>query len=127
MKQRRGTFSKAVAEAMRRILVENARRQGGPDAGGRRQRGFRIDPEMPGPQSDLLAVNDAPGNVAARDARAAELVKLRFFAGRIPSYGLPLSSAVGSFRPNTDLEMSALNACLQSSVQKFIVYLPTRN
>ena len=63
----------------------------------------------------------------ARDARAAELVRLRFFAGRIPNYGLPLSSAVGSFRSDTDLEMSALKACLQSSVQKVIVYSPTRN
>ena len=79
----RGHFFAAAAEAMRRILVENARRKGGPQAGGRHQRVelSQVDPEIQGPQLDLLALSDALDRLEASDARAAELVKLRFFAG----------------------------------------------
>jgi len=79
----RGHFFVAAAEAMRRILIENARRKGGPQAGGRHQRvelSF-VDPEIQGPQLDLLALNEALDRLAAKDPRAAELVKLRFFGG----------------------------------------------
>ena len=79
----RGHFFSAAAEAMRRILVENARRKSGPEAGGGRQRLdlSGVDPEIKKPGWDLLALNDALDRLAADDARAAELVKLRFFAG----------------------------------------------
>lgn len=79
----RGHFFAAAAEAMRRILVENARRKAGPEDGG----GFQrlnlsdIDPESEKPELDLLALNEALDKLAAKDARKAELVKLRFFAG----------------------------------------------
>jgi RNA polymerase sigma factor (TIGR02999 family) len=79
----RGHFFGAAAEAMRRILVENARRKSGPEAGGSHQRVelSHVDPEIQGPQFDLLALNDALETLSEMDARAAELVKMRFFAG----------------------------------------------
>jgi RNA polymerase sigma factor (TIGR02999 family) len=79
----RGHFFSAAAEAMRRILVEQARRKSGPEAGGghRRVELSVVDAEMPGPQWNLLALNDALDRLEAKDQRKAELVKLRFFGG----------------------------------------------
>jgi RNA polymerase sigma factor (TIGR02999 family) len=79
----RGHFFAAAAEAMRRIMVEQSRRKAGPKAGGRHQRIelSQIDPQVPGPQLDLLALNDALDRLAEIYPRIAELVKLRFFAG----------------------------------------------
>lgn len=79
----RSYFFAAAAEAMRRILVENARRKGGPAAGGRHQRVelSHVDPEILAPELDLLAMSDAIDKLQAEEPRAAELVKLRFFAG----------------------------------------------
>jgi RNA polymerase sigma factor (TIGR02999 family) len=79
----RGHFFAACAEAMRRILVENARRKGGPRQGG----GFRrVDldqsvPCAPEPADDLLSLDEALDQLAREDPRKAELVKLRYFAG----------------------------------------------
>jgi RNA polymerase sigma factor (TIGR02999 family) len=79
----RGHFFAAAAEAMRRILIENARRKRGPEAGGRHVRVDLPDvaAELRGPDLDLLALSEALDKLQAKDARAAELVKLRFFAG----------------------------------------------
>ena len=79
----RGHFFAAAAEAMRRILVENARRKAGPEDGGgwQRLRLSDVDPESETPELDLLALNEALDKLAAKDARKADLVKLRFFAG----------------------------------------------
>ena len=79
----RGHFFGAAAEAMRRILVENARRKSGPEAGGGHCRVELSDAaaEIRGPDLDLIAMNEAVDKLQANDARAAELVKLRFFAG----------------------------------------------
>ena len=79
----RGHFFAAAAEAMRRILVENARRKAGPKAGGdlRRLNISIVEPETPSEEVDLLALHEALDRLAAKDARKAELVKLRFFAG----------------------------------------------
>ena len=79
----RGHFFSAAAESMRRILVEEARRKCGPKAGGRHRRVelSDISPEIPGSQSDILALSESLDGLAAVDARAAELVKLRFFVG----------------------------------------------
>ncbi len=79
----RGHFFAAAAEAMRRILVEQARRKGSLKAGGQHRRAeFSIaDLEIGPPQLDLLALNDALDKLATRDPRTFELVKLRFFAG----------------------------------------------
>jgi RNA polymerase sigma factor (TIGR02999 family) len=79
----RGHFFAAAAEAMRRILVENARRKHRLKRGGGRQ---RVDlPQVAAvsavPAEDLLALDEALERLAAEDAQKAELVKLRFFAG----------------------------------------------
>jgi RNA polymerase sigma factor (TIGR02999 family) len=79
----RAHFFGAAAEAMRRILVENARRKAGPEAGGRMQRVeiSCVEPETERAEVDLLALDEALARLAAKDPRKAELVKLRFFAG----------------------------------------------
>jgi RNA polymerase sigma factor (TIGR02999 family) len=79
----RGHFFGAAAEAMRRILVENARRKSGPESGGRHCRVELSDvtAEVNGPDLDLIALSESLDKLQANDPRAAELVKLRFFAG----------------------------------------------
>jgi RNA polymerase sigma factor (TIGR02999 family) len=79
----RGHFFAAAAEAMRRILVENARRKGRVKHGGGRRR-LDLDEACPvvrPPSDDLLALDEALTRLAERDPSRAELVKLRFFAG----------------------------------------------
>lgn len=79
----RGHFFAAAAEAMRRILVENARRKGCRKHGGGRQRvelqANTAAVEMPA--DHLLALDEALSQLAQRDAQAAQLVKLHCFAG----------------------------------------------
>jgi RNA polymerase sigma factor (TIGR02999 family) len=79
----RGHFFAAAAEAMRRILVENARRKHRLKRGGDRQRvGLGQVAAMSGvPSEDLLALDEALDLLAAEDGQKAELVKLRYFAG----------------------------------------------
>ena len=76
-------FFAAAAEAMRRILVENARRKRAQRHGGGKQRLELLDLAAPQvPNADLLlAVNDALDKFAALDPQTAELVKLRYFVG----------------------------------------------
>jgi RNA polymerase sigma factor (TIGR02999 family) len=79
----RGHFFAAAAEAMRRILVENARRKRGPKHGGAyaRQELADADIAVPVESERLLALDEALTNLAAHDPKVAELVKLRYFAG----------------------------------------------
>jgi len=79
----RGHFFAAAAEAMRRILVDHARHKKSQRAGGdhRRVELSVSDCAIPGPQLDVLAVDEALEGLKVRDPRAAELVKLRYFAG----------------------------------------------
>ena len=79
----KGHFFAAAGEAMRRILVEQARKKQGPKAGGRHQRvelSF-VNPEVSEPDIDILALHEALELLEATDARAAKLVKLKFFVG----------------------------------------------
>ena len=78
----RGHFFAAAAEAMRRILVENARRKRRPKHGGDRQR-VALDEAQAilDPRDDLLALDEALSRLAAQEPVKAELVKLRYFAG----------------------------------------------
>jgi RNA polymerase sigma factor (TIGR02999 family) len=75
-------FFAAAAEAMRRILIENARRKQSVKHGGRRQR-LDLDEalSLPEPRQDLLALDEALTRLAEKQPQKAELVKLRFFAG----------------------------------------------
>ena len=79
----RGHFFAAAAEAMRRLLVENARRKGSLKQGGGRCRVEldEVEPTTEGPNDNLLVLHDALDRLEARDKRKADLVKLRFFAG----------------------------------------------
>jgi RNA polymerase sigma factor (TIGR02999 family) len=80
----RGHFFAAAAEAMRRILVENARRKRSLKRGGGRQRQPLEDVHLAAAEADddnLLAIDEALARFAAKDRAKAELVKLRFFAG----------------------------------------------
>jgi DNA-directed RNA polymerase specialized sigma24 family protein len=81
----RGHFFAAAAEAMRRILVDAARRKQATKRGGGHVQPLLADVSDPlaiGPQLDLLALDDALTKFAARDPLKAQLVKLRFFAGQ---------------------------------------------
>ncbi len=79
----RGHFFAAAAEAMRRILVERARHKKRIKRGGGQHRQELGDIEMSAavPTIDLLALDIALGRLERTDARKAQLVKLRFFAG----------------------------------------------
>jgi RNA polymerase sigma factor (TIGR02999 family) len=77
-------FFVAAAEAMRRILIERARRRKSLKRGGNRH---RVDmdladvPGLPMPCDDILTLDEALGRLSAKDGRKAELVRLRFYAG----------------------------------------------
>ena len=81
----RGHFFAAAAEAMRRILVENARRKKSLKRGGDRKRIDLDSSLILGPQDvraeDLLALDDALEKLEGQDAVACELIKLRVFGG----------------------------------------------
>jgi RNA polymerase sigma factor (TIGR02999 family) len=81
----RGHFFAAAAEAMRRILIDNARRKGRPKHGGNVKR-VNLDEaaavtEHAAPTDDLLALDEALTKLSVEEPAKAELVKLRFFAG----------------------------------------------
>jgi RNA polymerase sigma factor (TIGR02999 family) len=79
----RGHFFAAAAEAMRRILVESARRKHRHKHGGGRARIELEGIELAAPtrDDDLLALDEALTQLTAADPQAAELVQLRYFAG----------------------------------------------
>ena len=79
----RGHFFAAAAEAMRRILVENARRKGREKHGGGRQREHADLDTMgaSGSPQEILALHEALSDFARHDPFKAKLVELRFFGG----------------------------------------------
>jgi RNA polymerase sigma factor (TIGR02999 family) len=80
----RGHFFAAAAEAMRRVLVESARRKGSHKHGGRSREDAPLE-ELPGTAGldplEVLAVHEALEHLAEKSPRKAELVKLRYFLG----------------------------------------------
>jgi RNA polymerase sigma factor (TIGR02999 family) len=79
----RGHFFSAAAEAMRRILVDRARRKAAVRNGGGRAR-LELQPELtaaPDVHEDLVALDEALRQLEVHDPQKAELVKLRYFAG----------------------------------------------
>jgi RNA polymerase sigma factor (TIGR02999 family) len=78
----RGHFFAAAAEAMRRILVDHVRHKKSLKGGGGRARvELREDAAASERSDEILAVDEALAGLAATDPQAAELVKLRYFAG----------------------------------------------
>jgi len=81
----RSHFFKAAAEAMRRILIDNARRKKSLKRGGEHKR-ISLDEAAPthdegGSVDDLIALDEALVKLSEEDKTKAELVKLRYFAG----------------------------------------------
>jgi RNA polymerase sigma factor (TIGR02999 family) len=76
-------FFAAAAEAMRRILVDNVRRNARKKRGGERARVSldAVEPAAAEPDDELLALDEALSRLAEADPPSAELVKLRYFAG----------------------------------------------
>jgi RNA polymerase sigma factor (TIGR02999 family) len=84
--QNRAHFFAAAAEAMRRILIDSARRRHAKRHGGGLNRVDVNDPALAiadpsGADEELLGVHESLDRLAAHSARRAELVKLRYFAG----------------------------------------------
>lgn len=79
----RGHFFAAAGHAMRRILVEQARRKSSQKHGGGRERVELDDaePEFEPPQFDVLAIDEAVRKLEAKDPRKGRIVDLRYFAG----------------------------------------------
>jgi RNA polymerase sigma factor (TIGR02999 family) len=79
----RGHFFAAAAQAMRHLLVDNARRKRRDKRGGRRRR-VELGEAVPAPPAaaeDLLALDEALTRLAGQDPEAAAVVQLRYFAG----------------------------------------------
>jgi RNA polymerase sigma factor (TIGR02999 family) len=110
-------FYAAAAEAMRRILVDVARRKGRVKRGGDRGR-QALDPETiaaPDAAHDLLALDEALGRFAAIEPDIAELVKLRYFGGLT----LKDAAATLGFAPRTaDAHWAYARAWLLAEVQR---------
>jgi RNA polymerase sigma factor (TIGR02999 family) len=79
----RGHFFAAAAEAMRRILVDQARRKKSLKRGGNGHRVslHQVELGFTSPESELLDIDEALTRLAAEDPEAARLIKLRYFAG----------------------------------------------
>jgi RNA polymerase sigma factor (TIGR02999 family) len=110
-------FFAAAAEAMRRILVENARRKRGLKHGGDRRR-QGLDPDCiaaPEAADKLLALDEALTKLAATEPQVAELVKLRYFAGLT----IPQAAAQLQISPRTaDARWSYAKAYFQAALQE---------
>jgi RNA polymerase sigma factor (TIGR02999 family) len=81
--QDRGAFVRAAATAMRRILIDHARARGRDKRGGQLKREFADVAEFAANNNpeEILALDDAICRLEEQDPKAAEVVKLRFFAG----------------------------------------------
>src|SRR5215467_4267138 len=104
----RGHFFAAAAEAMRRILIDNARRKRADKHGGGRLRVELLqDLATVGPRSDdLLALDEALTRLEHHDPDAARLVKLRYFAGlshQEAAEALGISGCSANYRNNGPL------------------------
>ncbi|MHC4331887.1 MAG: ECF-type sigma factor [Planctomycetota bacterium] len=100
--QNKGHFFKAAAEAMRRILIENARRKRTTKRGGNKKRVGLSESILVGTDhttlDEIIALNEALEKLERKEKLKADLVKLRFYAGltieqSAKSLGISLTSA----------------------------------
>ena len=113
----RGHFFGAAAEAMRRILIDQARRKQSQKRGAGRDREPLEDAEIaaPEPSLDVLAVSEALERFEGIDKPAAELVKLRYYAGlTIPQ----AAEALGISSTTADRYWAYARAWLHAEVKK---------
>ncbi len=116
----RGHFFAAAAEAMRRILIERARRRNRPRHGGGRRRvaltlDLAKDDATARNDDELLALDDALAELESRDSRKARVVKLRVFAGLTVEQ---IADALGVTGRTVDREWAAARAYLVRSLQR---------
>ncbi|MBP7937724.1 MAG: sigma-70 family RNA polymerase sigma factor [Phycisphaerae bacterium] len=113
----RGHFFVAAAEAMRRILVDQARKKRSQRRGGGLQKQPIGDIEIasPEPSTDLLALHEALGRFEQTDQVAADLVKLRYYAGlTIPQ----AAEALGISSTTADRYWAYARAWLHTELKK---------
>ena len=110
----RGHFFAAAATAMRRILIDNARRKRAEKRGGAATREPLSDLAAPEPDEELLALNEALDKLAAADPQKAKLVELRYFAGLT---GEQAAQVLGISPTTADRHWSYARAWLQAEVR----------
>lgn len=115
----RGHFFSAAAEAMRRILIENARKKARIKHGGGREReeleAIAVANGGGAEVEDLLVLDEALDRLASEDPAAAELVKLRYFAGLT----IPQAAAALDVSPRkADFLWSFARAWLRREIEK---------
>jgi RNA polymerase sigma factor (TIGR02999 family) len=111
----RSHFFAAAAEAMRRILVDNARRKRALKRGGALRRAEVDLAGIPGqePAEKLIAMDEALDRLASKDSRKAELVKLRYFAGLTSKEA---AEALGISTATADRDWAYTRAWLQQEI-----------
>lgn len=110
-------FFAAAAEAMRRILIDQARRKRSVKRGGalRRQALDDVEPGLPERAEELLSLDEALAKFAEKEPAKAELVKLRYFAGLT----LPQAAEVLGISPTTaDRYWAYARAWLHTEIAK---------
>ena len=113
----RAHFFGAAAEAMRRILIDKARRK---SAG---KRGQRIEHEelhesqieLQAPSEEILSVHDAVDDLAMEDDLAAQIVKLRYFVGMT---SVEISDALGISTRSVDRHWAYARAWLKGAIKE---------
>ncbi len=110
----RGHFFAAAAEAMRRILVDNARRKQTQKRGGGWQRQQLEAVAVPEPEEDLVALDAALEKLARMDPQKAKLVELRYFAGLT---GEQAAEVLGISPTTADRHWAFARAWLQAEVR----------
>lgn len=116
--ENQGHFFAAAAEAMRRILIESARRRGRLRHGRGRRRVELADFPTAVPDDDLLALDDALSRLASRDPGRAELVKLRFFAGlTVPQAAVALGISVATAERRWAFARTWLHSAINGSTE----------
>ena len=113
----RGHFFAAAAEAMRRILIDRARRKRAARHGGNQQRVDILEADLVSAAGDdeLLAVHDALDKLAAQDPAKAELVKLRYFVGMTIAEA---AEVLGISEPTAKRYWTYARAWLYQEIQK---------
>jgi RNA polymerase sigma factor (TIGR02999 family) len=111
----RGHFFAAAAMAMRRILIDNARRKRTTKHGGGVQRQQLQAVPAPEPDEDLLALDQALEKLAAQDALKARVVELRYFGGLT---GDQAAEVLGISPTTADRHWAYARAWLRAEVRK---------
>ena len=110
----RGHFLGAAAEAMRRILIENARRRKTQKRGGGWERHDLDAVAAPAPDDELLALDEALRKLASADPLKAKLVELRYFAGLTSDQA---AEVLGISPSTADRHWAYARAWLQAAVR----------